>query len=305
MKRRAFLGRTLAASAAIWAGLPVFRVLGSDAGEGNKEPLRILFFCDVHAMAEREAPKRLMETARRLADLPFDLVIGGGDFVHGGFRSTADVMEPRFEICRRFLDTLGHPVQAILGNHDMVGVIPPEGSDPDPDPTRLFRSLTGVEDLWRTFDVKGRRFFVLRSVEPFDGPGGYRGWVCDDQMKWLRARLAETPPDMPLVLCTHIPFRTTFKQMQEAPGAPLPSNLIVGNANELLEIFANHRLDLVLQGHLHINEWIRSNQTTFLMGGAVCGSWWKGPNLGTPAGFGVVELGTANNSSNWTYEAPK
>lgn len=301
MNRRSFLRYTITTSAALWAGLPVLRVMGVDTQ--SAKPLRILFFSDVHAMEEHNAPELLMETAHRLADLPFDLVIGGGDFVHGGFRSTAASMESRFAVCKRFLDALGHPVEAILGNHDMVGASPEDGTEPDPDPTRLFRDLTGVKNFWRTFDVGGRRFFILSSVEPFEGPGGYRGWISEDQRVWLQACLAQTPSDMPLVLCTHIPFRTTFKQIQESPGAPLPQNLVVGNANDILSLFGNHHLELVLQGHLHINEWIRSNQTTFLMGGAVSGSWWQGANLGTPPGFGVIELGATKDNPRWVYHA--
>ncbi len=251
-------------------------------------------------MLEQQAPEKMRETAKRMSEMPVDIVMGGGDFVHGGFRSNREAMKPKFELARDFLDRIGHPVEAVLGNHDMVGVQPQDGSAPEKDPTLDFRDLTGVKDFWRSFDRNGYRFFVLQSIEPVSAPERYHGRISEEQMLWLKAQLDATPNDMPLILATHIPLRTTFKQVQEDPMAPLPPNLVVQNANEVLALFEHHRLLLVLQGHLHVNEWIRWNQTEFLMGGAVCGSWWKGPNLGTAAGFGVVALG-GNPNSDWKY----
>ncbi len=294
MKRRAFLRQAVGFTTATLAGWPVLRVIGSQVDEG---PLRILFLTDLHAMSERGAPDGLRLTAEQIQQIPADVIIGGGDFVHGGYTSDTATMEPRFALCAAFLKQIGRPVEAILGNHDMVGVHHEKGA-PDPDPTRSFREMTGTKSLWRTFDVKGRRFFVVQSVEPVAGTASYRGRVSDEQMAWLKSELASTPKTMPLILCSHIPLRTTFKQIQESPLAALPENLVVGNANDVLALFDQHRLELVLQGHLHFNEFLRVNQTAFLVGGAVCGAWWDGSNLGTPRGFGLIELGA---DPRWTY----
>jgi len=72
-----------------------------------------------------------------------------------------------------------------------------------------------------------------------------------------------------------------FFQTKDGPEAALPANLVVGNANEVLALSAQHRLVLVLQGHLHVNESLRWNELTFLTGGAVSDAWWKGDNWGT------------------------
>jgi 3',5'-cyclic AMP phosphodiesterase CpdA len=296
MNRRQFLRLGAYISGGLISGLPTRFVYGSESDPS----LRILFFSDVHAMLEHDAPVKLRETAKRMADIPFDLVIGGGDFVHGGFGSQSSEMEPRFAQAKSFLEAIGHPVEAVLGNHDMVGVRPADGSEPNPEPTRQFSELTGHSRFWRRFDRNGYRFFVLQSVEPVDAPERYHGRISTDQLAWIKSELTSTPPDMPLVICSHIPLRTTFKQVQDGPLAPLPPNLVVQNANDVLELFEDHRLLLVLQGHLHVNESIRWNQTEFLMGGAVSGAWWKGANQGTAPGFGLVHLGPPNRAR-WEY----
>ncbi len=298
LRRRRFLKIGGAATAAGIFGLPT-RVLRAAENE-NIPPLRILYFTDVHSMLDRGAPEKMSLTAARMAAETADIIIGGGDFVHGGFRSSAKKMEPRFAACRKFLSEIGKPVRAVLGNHDLVGVRPDDGSKPELHPRNYFLEMTGLDRSWYSFDAGGYRFFVLDSVEPVEGPDFYRGCIDSIQLEWIQGELSKTPKNMPVVICSHIPLRTTFIQVLETPTTPLPAKLVVTNANEVLELFRGHRLIAVLQGHLHVDEQIRWNGLDFIMGGAVCGSWWKGGNLGTAPGFGVIELGRPQ--ATWRYE---
>lgn len=269
---------------------------------GAGPPLRILFFTDLHAMRGREAPEGMEWAADLVNRTPCDLIIGGGDFVHGGFTSTAEKMKPRVELCREFLERLEKPVFPVIGNHDLVGAQPADGTEPASDPRRVFRELFGLDRTYYHFDHGGYRIFVLDSIEPLDPEERYRGHISPEQIDWLKSELEQTPVDKPLILATHIPFRTLFMQVRESPIAALPPRLVVQNANEILEIFAGHRLALILQGHLHVNEQLNWGDTHFIMGGAVSGAWWQGANLGTPPGFGVVQLGQ-EELVDWRYQS--
>ena len=283
-------------------GVLALPLVALPAAAAEAKALRLLYFTDVHAMLEHEAPRKLREIARRMRDIDCDLIVGGGDFVHGGYTSTADAMEPRFAVLREFLDTLDRPVEAVLGNHDLVGVSPADGSRPESDPARFFRATFGLKETRRSFDYAGYRFVILDSIQPLSG-AQYRGWVGGEQITWLKELLAKTPTGMPIVLCSHVPFRSMFFQTKEAAEAALPPNLVVVDANEVLALFAQHRLVLVLQGHLHVNESLRWNERTFLTGGAVCGAWWKGDNWGTFPGFGTLDV--TPGRCDWSYVAPK
>lgn len=290
--RRTFVKLGLAGAA-----LPLLELRA--AGAGGSRNLRFLFLTDVHAMLERDAPTKMDDIAGRIRDLGIDLMIGGGDYVDGGFTSTAAQMEPKFALLHRFLEKINRRVEAVAGNHDLVGVCPADGSPPEPDPARFLRETFGLRTLHRAFDHAGFRFIVLDTVEPLPASKTYRGHVSAEQILWIKSLLESTPNDQPIVLCSHIPFRSTFLQNKDGPEAALPESLVVTNANEVLALFDGHNLPLVLQGHLHVNEVIRWNKRTFLTGGAVCGAWWKGDNWGTDAGFGTVDL--KPDRCDWTY----
>lgn len=294
--RRRFLACGAAALAA--CGVPT-RQIWARAGETALPPLRILFFTDVHAMSEKGAPEKMEATAGRIANEPCDVVIGGGDYLHGGFGSTRENMKERVEIFQDFLRLVGRPIRPMIGNHDLIAAMPEDGSPPAPDPRAPIMELLGIESPFYVFEAGGYRFFVLDSVEVTGGELRYRGWVGEEQMTWLRQTLEKTPTDQPLVLCSHIPFRTTFIQSREGPTAALPANLVVGNANEVLALFSGHRLVLVLQGHLHTDEQIRWNGLEFVQGGAVSGAWWGGANHGTEPGYGMIEMGPS--PAGWRY----
>lgn len=296
--RRTFLTGGVAALAA--CAVPT-RHLWAQAEDSGLPPLRLLFFTDVHAMSEKGAPEKMAATALRMAGESCDVIIGGGDYLHGGFTSTLDAMQDRLTLFRQFLALLGRPIHPMIGNHDLIGAMPEDGSPPAPDARRPIMELLGLDRSYYAFETGGYQFFVLDSVEITGGKLGYRGWVGHDQINWLRESLAQIPPDRPIVLCSHIPFRTTFIQDREGPTSPLPANLVVENANEVLALFSQHRLVLVLQGHLHTDEQIRWNGLEFVQGGAVCGAWWNGPNHGTEPGYGMLSLGP--RPAGWRYPA--
>ena len=192
------------------------------------------------------------------------------------------------------------PWHVVFGNHDLVGVQPPEGAGQLAEPRAVFREVFGLERTWRRLELGGHSFFLLDTVEVLEDRSHYRGICPPAQLAWLREELAATAPEHPLVLVSHIPLRTTALQVSDGVFEPLKYNLAVANAGELLGLFAGHNLRAVLQGHLHVNETIRFNGLPFVMGGAGCGRWWKGPRLGTEEGFGVMTF-PANGPSGWQY----
>jgi hypothetical protein len=52
----------------------------------------------------------------------------------------------------------------------------------------------------------------------------------------------------------------------------------------------DHNVILVLQGHLHAKEMVKWRETTFIVGGAVSGKWWRGSWHGTEEGFNLITL---------------
>jgi len=274
---------------------------GKGEGTGGRRLLRFAYITDCHAREELGAPEALEKLARLVNAQQPERVLIGGDSIHGGFYLSESAARARCAIFReRFLERLEAPADMLFGNHDLAGVAPEDPAARLGEPRRVFLEEWGLERTWRRIDAGPVTFFLLDTVEVLADRSGYRGHCPEEQLAWLADELEAIPRSRPLVAVTHIPLRTTFMQARHGPLAPLEPSLVVDNGAALLGAFAGHNLQLVLQGHLHVNELIRWNGLPLLMGGAGCGGWWQGPNLGTEEGFGIVEL-FADGSTGWTY----
>ncbi len=107
------------------------------------------------------------------------------------------------------------------------------------------------------------------------------------------------PRTTPIVVALHIPLLTAFYGATEGTTFAARPNRVVVNNREVLELFEEHNLVLVLQGHLHASELIRWQGTTFITAGAISGKWWRGSWFGTPEGFNIVTL--RGNRVDWEY----
>ncbi len=285
--RRQFL-KTAGATAVGFGLRPVRAALASTP---TRSLPRIVFFTDVHARTEWDTPTALRMAADVINAQKPDIVIAGGDLITEGFESSGEKVRPRWEA---YLENLHRrieaPVQAAIGNHDLVAAAPSDGSPPASDPREPFLRLMELRRTWRSLDFGGAHFVFLDAIRVGGGEFEYEGWVDDGQLNWLAADLQATPPDVPIIVVTHIPLLTAFYQATKGGTAGAPANRIVQNAPAVLDILARRPVAAVLQGHLHVNEWLRWKDTTFITGGAVCGKWWRGEWHGTREGLGVVTL---------------
>ena len=286
--RRRFLHTAGFAGASVLLGLPARTSWAARSGAAKR--LRLVFFTDVHAHPDGGVPTAMTQAATAINAKHPDLVIGGGDLIYDGFEVPAAVAEPQWDVYMQMHRAIRAPVEPILGNHDLVGVRPVDKSAPSIDPRAAFREEFGLDRTWRVIDAEGTRFFLLDSVEISDDDLMYHGGISSEQLGWLEAELGRTDTDTPIVVATHIPLLSAIPQATKGAITPLEANHLVVNNREVLERFADHNLVLVLQGHLHAEEMLRWQGTTFITGGAVCGNKWKGPKYGTPEGFGVLTL---------------
>jgi 3',5'-cyclic AMP phosphodiesterase CpdA len=292
-----FLGGTAAAGAAWSLGWPR---AAAWAAQGPADPFRIAYFTDIHARVEWDTPLALEQCAHRINEQKPDLILCGGDLITDGFTSTADQVAPRWAAFQSALsERLAAPLHAAIGNHDLVGVEPADGSPSAADPRADFLRATGLARTYRSMNAGGCHLVFL---DPFEVTGDalrYRGVIDPAQLAWLREDVQRVDAATPLILIVHMPLLTGFFQATQGATAAAPSNRVVVNNQEVLAACAGHNLVLVLQGHLHVNEMLRWRKTTFITGGAVCGKWWRGPWHGTPAGFGLVTL--RGDRVEWEY----
>jgi predicted MPP superfamily phosphohydrolase len=110
-------------------GQTAWTIQGSEHGV-----LRLLFYTDVHARPEWETPTALMMAADAINAQKGDLVLGGGDLIDGGFGSTSGEGTLRWNDYMAMHRAIDGEHHAVIGNHDLVGARPKDGSPPAADP---------------------------------------------------------------------------------------------------------------------------------------------------------------------------
>ena len=265
----------------------------------RQESVRFVFYTDVHARTEWDTPVAMARAAEAINAVQPDFVISGGDLITDGFQSSAATVAPRWDAYMAMHRAIKSDIYPTIGNHDLVAAIPEDGSAPASDPRAIYLDKMGLDRTWYSFDVAGYRFFVLDSIRVSHDEFKYHGHVSSEQIEWLREELSRTHHDTPLVIVLHIPLLTVFYEATKGATFGAQPNRVITNNMEVLNLFRNHNLMLVLQGHLHANERLQWQDTTFITGGAICGRWWRGPWHGTEEGFNVITL--QGDQIDWQY----
>jgi len=297
LSRRAFLK---GAGAFVLSQVAFPRLLAGRELCKDVKPLRLGFLTDCHAMAERGAPDSLDRAADLMNGLQPELIIGGGDFVHGGFGTWTGTMDLRWKIADRFLKKLHSRMEPMIGNHDFYNPVSRTGAINPGNPHRRFLQQFGLKRTYRSFVFKGYKFLLLDSIRVIGGSEMYDGWVSSEQLAWLEAELAATPPSQPLVLCSHIPLKSGISSFLEGAVRGASARTWVANASEVISRLEDRPVVMVLQGHVHLDERLSLGGIPCITGGAVCGKWWRGSNLGTNPGLGLIEI-QPGSSPNWHY----
>lgn len=295
--RREFLGRTAFGIAVLTGGCSeryIRPASGSDKGS-----LRLAFYTDVHARTEWETPRAMALAANAINAEKADLIIAGGDLITDGFQSSADKVAPRWDAYMKMHEAIRGDVFPVIGNHDLVAADPEDGSPAAENPRGTYLYKMGLERTYYSFDAVGYHFVML---DPIHVPGDdypYKGMIGPEELEWLKQDLSGVHPGTPVVIVTHIPLLTSFYAATTGATAAAMENQVVVNNLEVFEVFENRNVPLVLQGHLHVKEKIQWKNTTFITGGAICGSWWRGERHGTKEGFNIITL--TGNHIDWEY----
>lgn len=147
---------------------------------------RILHVSDLH-FGRHESPEAQQGLARLVEELAPDLVVASGDLTHRGRRD-------QHERAAAFLRSLGPPLLAVPGNHDI----------PYTFPARFTRPWAEFERLWETAEptYSSERLHVVgvNSVRPWRHQSG---GLAGGRLERAAARLREAPPGALRVAVLH------------------------------------------------------------------------------------------------------
>jgi 3',5'-cyclic AMP phosphodiesterase CpdA len=185
----------------------------------------LLHVSDLHVGTHEE--REVEQALRRLVErLEPQIVVASGDLAHRGRRS-------QLERAAQMLRSLGPPVLAVPGNHDLPHT-----------PARFVRPWAEFERVWETTEptasLPGLHVVGLNSARPFRHQGGA---LSTAQLEGAEKRLAEAETEALRVAVLH----------HHLIGAPLRAarKRPVSRRNHVLRSLVDAGADLILAGHIH------------------------------------------------------
>jgi 3',5'-cyclic AMP phosphodiesterase CpdA len=219
-------------------------------------PRRILHLSDLHT-GTREDPEIERALTTLLARTEPELVIVSGDLTHRGRRDQHDR-------AARFLKSLGPPVVAIPGNHDIPHTLP----------ARFTRTFAEFERHWETteplYSTDGLHVVGINSVRAWrHQSGGVRG----PALRRVCERLGEAEPSAFRIAVLH----------HHLIGAPWRSRKRpVARRNHVLATLVDAGAELILAGHIHQAAISERREFEVVVGGEHAVTVSIAPGLGQP-----------------------
>ncbi len=276
---------------------------------GNRNPAQkehpgftFAFLTDIHLKPELGATEGFQMAIDSVNALRPDFVLTGGDLIDDALYASHSRADSLYELYNSMLKGFNMPVHNAMGNHEHYGYgsIPPVDQE-DPDyGDRMYERYLGSR--YYSFDHQGWHFMILESTLKEDGEtGSYIGGIDGKQLEWIGEDLQDIDPSTPIVVVTHIPLVSIQPQIVHGPSYADTEGILITNQQEVLALFREMNLKLVLQGHLHFLEEINlMGQTRFITGGAVCGRWWRTPDE-SPLQEGFLLVKIDGDDFSWRY----
>ncbi len=254
--------------------------------EGN---FRFVFMADVHYHEKNNAPGALDAAIDTINKLAPDFIIVGGDIVYDALRRTQEEAE---EQCISFLEKaaqLDAPLYYAIGNHDHFALYNRKIDVDHPlFGKKFYEKYFGPR--YYSFDHKGWHFVTLDDMV-VTGDRKYIGRVDSVQLDWLKNDLEQISDATPVVLTVHVPLLTTLSQWYGGGTKSNSNRIAIENSDEVLALFQNKNLRLILQGHIHYYEVLHIlNKTTVVSAPSFSGKWWMGEMHGMEEGFILFDV---------------
>ena len=253
--------------------------------KSSKEPeFSFVFMTDVHIKHDPFVISEFSKLVDTINKMNVDFVLSGGDQVFDVMRGNIKKSDSLFLLYKEQIAKIKVPVYSCVGNHELFGIYPESDIDSTHHDYKdgMFKRYLGSP--YYSFDHKGWHFIVLNVLDVDNKK--YIGRVNETQLAWLKQDLVKVSANTPVAIMAHLPFVSSFYQVYPPKDGAGTGFAWIKNRDQVLQLFKAHKLNLVLQGHIHWLEDINvENRTRFITGGAVAGRpSWRGNNHG-PRGF--------------------
>ncbi len=266
----------------------------------NENAFTFAFLTDIHLQPERGAIDGYKLAIKKVNELNPDFVITGGDLIMDALGQNYERSDSLYNLYTELTKDFEMPVYNTIGNHEIFGLYEESKVDTTHELYREKMYEDRIGPRYYTFEKQGWKFFVLDAIG-YTKERKYIGKIDQEQIKWITTELEKTSKEIPIAISVHIPFITVGTQIMYGSLEANSPGAVITNAKELLDLFQEHNLKLVLQGHLHILEDIYIKGIHFITGGAVSAKWWSGPHHGLEEGFILFTINKDKQEIEWKY----
>jgi 3',5'-cyclic-AMP phosphodiesterase len=254
---------------------------------------------DIHIQPELNAAEGTLKAIKEINGIAPDFVVTGGDNIMDALRQNHERADTLFNLLKATMSGIEYPLYYTIGNHDVFGLYKESGVDISNKDFGKKLYEDKIAKRYYSKDIKDWHFIFLDAIGMNLNTRRYYGFIDDEQIAWLKKDLENTGTETPIAVSVHIPLRTIYNQVYESPIKATDSADIIVNANEVMKVFSDYNLKLVLQGHMHFIEDIFYKNVHFITGGAVSANWWNGPLDGMEEGFMLFEI--EGDNITWKY----
>ncbi|HRN57861.1 MAG TPA: metallophosphoesterase [Agriterribacter sp.] len=264
----------------------------------NDQEFSFVFMTDLHVKHDPFVLAELSRLTDTINKMKVDFVLTGGDQVFDVMRGNVKKGDSLFSLYKEQIAKINVPVYSCMGNHELFGIYPESDIDSTHKDYKYGMFQRYLGNPYYSFDHKGWHFIVLNVLDAANKK--YTGRVDEKQIEWLKQDLSKVNANTPVAIAAHLPFVSSFYQVYPPKSGGGAASAWIKNRDEVLQLFKNHQLKLVLQGHIHWLEDINvENKTHFITGGAVAGRpSWRGNNHG-PRGFLLFSV--KENTFSWKF----
>ncbi len=300
ISRRQMLGASAVTGVGVLAGAAGFargqaQAVNEKVDTPTGKTIRLVHFADIHSKPEDPAPAGFRKALKQAEAANPQAILCTGDMIHGGMAAERKRIDQLWTTFQQAKSTSQLPWYVTLGNHDIWGWDKKKskttGQEEGWGKARAMKELS-MSRLYSSFSLGDWRLITLDSLRQEATDRGYMGLIDDAQFDWLKAELSKS--DKPTLIASHMPILSVAPiEWSEPEGAKmnLSTTATHRDAKRLVNLFREHpQVKLCMSGHIHLRDRLEYAGVTYILGGAVCGNWWRGDYLHVPPGFGVLDL---------------
>ena len=221
-----------------------------------------VFLPDIHLQSDSAVLAGFSGLTEKINRLHPDFILTGGDMIYTAKNVSDDKAKILFDLMDKEFERFKMPVYLTMGNHENVGITVESGIDKTNPMWGKQMYESRYTKRYYTFNYNGWKFFILDGIKILEQEKNYTQGIDSVQIEWIKSELRLTDKNIPVVISVHPPLINPHAITDPA------SQALSANSAAVLNLFRDHDLRIVLEGHTHLYMKLFYAGTNYISGGS-------------------------------------